>query len=419
AQERARCPAGVHPDRVESRGDDVVHVDDDRARVRGLGEHARMPRDLLRPMRKEILSRDARPDVLPAIARQTGLEQRSLGLGLAALDQLFLVDRVRYAAAKRAARRLIELGEQGGLARVPDFRIRAAHVGHGEHVEIVEVGLVADRTSELVDHVRVVQVLLLRRQRQQQMVLHEPGDEASVVAAHPVLEAERLGIDRAELRVVAAAALRDVVEQAREVGALGLLEPLHHGAALRELVVEAGQGGAAQSLGGEQCMRGVTKRARCSTTNSVCASTVYAWNRSYCIRPTTRPNAGMYNPRTPYVFIRFSVRVTPCGARRMSRNKRWWRGFWRNSSSMSHRCCFTSAIVRAFTPRRSRFCSSSRKISSSADGSRANTWSAAASREPLRLWKRGPSGNAGSSLSSRIASSNSCSSISLSRLISM
>src|SRR4029079_3732291 len=64
-----------------------------------------------------------------------------------------------------------------------------------------------------------------------------------------------LGIDRAELRVVAAAALRDVVEQAREVGDLGLLEPLHHGAALRELVVEAGQGEAAQVLDDEQRMR--------------------------------------------------------------------------------------------------------------------------------------------------------------------
>ena len=53
--------------------------------------------------------------------------------------------------------------------------------------------------------------------------------------------------------------------------------------------------------------------------------------------------------------MRFSVRVTPCGARKISRNKRWWRGFWRNSSSMSHKCCLTSAIVRG-TPRRSRFC---------------------------------------------------------------
>ena len=117
------------------------------------------------------------------------------------------------------------------------------------------MGLVADRARELVDDVRVVQVLLLRGQRQQQMVLHEPGDEPRIVTAHPVLETERLGVDRAKLRVVAAAAFRDVVEQAREVRDLRLFEPLHHAAARRELVVEARQSEAAQVLDDEQRVR--------------------------------------------------------------------------------------------------------------------------------------------------------------------
>jgi hypothetical protein len=39
------------------------------------------------------------------------------------------------------------------------------------------VRLVADGARELVDDVRIVQVLLLRRERQQQVVLHEPRDE--------------------------------------------------------------------------------------------------------------------------------------------------------------------------------------------------------------------------------------------------
>ncbi len=38
---------------------------------------------------------------------------------------------------------------------------------------------------------------------------------------------------------------------------------------------------------------GIARRRRLLTTNKVCASTVYAWNRSYCMRPTTRPNEGM------------------------------------------------------------------------------------------------------------------------------
>ena len=115
--------------------------------------------------------------------------------------------------------------------------------------------LVADRARELVDDVRVVDVLLLRRQRQQQVMLDEPRDEARLVAAHAVLEAERFGVDGAELGVVAAAALRDVVEEPREVRDLGLLEPLHDHAARRELVVEARQREAPQVLDDEQRVR--------------------------------------------------------------------------------------------------------------------------------------------------------------------
>ena len=51
---------------------------------------------------------------------------------------------------------------------------------------------------------------------------HEPRDETRVVARQALLEAERLGIDGAEFRVIAAAALGDVVEQRREVRELRL-----------------------------------------------------------------------------------------------------------------------------------------------------------------------------------------------------
>ena len=87
------------------------------------------------------------------------------------------------------------------------------------------------------------------------MLLDEPRDEARVVAAHAVLEAERLRVDGAELRVVAAAAFGDVVEQSREIRDLGFLEPLHDGAARRELVVEARQREAPQVLDDEQRVR--------------------------------------------------------------------------------------------------------------------------------------------------------------------
>ena len=169
--------------------------------------------------------------------------------------QLVLVDRVRQAAAQGAARRLIQLLEQRVLPGVPELRVRAAHVGHRQHVEVIEVRLVADRARELADDGRVGDVPLLGGQRQQQVLLHQPGDQPRVVAAHAVLEAERLGVDRAELRVVAAAALGDVVEQPGEVRDLGLLEPLHDLGAARELVVVARQREAAQVLDHEQRVR--------------------------------------------------------------------------------------------------------------------------------------------------------------------
>jgi hypothetical protein len=45
--------------------------------------------------------------------------------------------------------------EQRRLPGVPELGVRAAHVGDGEHVEVVEVRLVADRARELLDHLGV------------------------------------------------------------------------------------------------------------------------------------------------------------------------------------------------------------------------------------------------------------------------
>ena len=86
-------------------------------------------------------------------------------------------------------------------------------------------------------------------------MLDEPRHNARLVARHAVLEAERLGVDGPELGVIAAAALGDVVEEPREIRHLGLLEPLHHGAARRKLLVEPRQGKAPQVLDDEQRVR--------------------------------------------------------------------------------------------------------------------------------------------------------------------
>ncbi len=115
--------------------------------------------------------------------------------------------------------------------------------------------LIADAARELVNDVRIADVLLLRGDGQDQMVAHQPGDQARLVAAEPLLQAERLRIDRAELGVIAAAALGDVVKERREVGEFLARQRLHDLAQGRELVVELRHREAAQVAHHEQRVR--------------------------------------------------------------------------------------------------------------------------------------------------------------------
>ena len=88
-----------------------------------------------------------------------------------------------------------------------------------------------------------------------QVVLHQPGHQARVVARQSLFEAESLGVHGAELRVVAAAALGDVVEQRREVGDFELGQLLHDRRELRQLVVVLRQREAPQVAEHEQRVR--------------------------------------------------------------------------------------------------------------------------------------------------------------------
>ena len=65
-----------------------------------------------------------------------------------------------------------------------------------------------------MDHVGVGDVLLLRGVGHQQVVAHQPFDLRGVALGQPVRRAERARVVGAELGVVAAAPLGDVVEQA-------------------------------------------------------------------------------------------------------------------------------------------------------------------------------------------------------------
>ena len=84
------------------------------------------------------------------------------------------------------------------------------------------MGLVADELGEIVDHLRVGEVLALRGGGHHQVVLHQPDDQRAVPGRQLVAAGEGFGIHCAELGVVAAAALADVVVETGEVDQLGL-----------------------------------------------------------------------------------------------------------------------------------------------------------------------------------------------------
>ena len=87
------------------------------------------------------------------------------------------------------------------------------------------------------------------------MVPHEPGDEPRVIARQALLEAEGFGVHRAEIGVVAAASLGDVVENCGEVGELGLRQRAEYLRELRELVVVALEGESTEIAHDEERVR--------------------------------------------------------------------------------------------------------------------------------------------------------------------
>ena len=214
-----------------------------------------MPGDLFGRVLQEIAGREARPR-----ARDVGLadapldEQSPCGvLGLA--HQVLRIDRALQPPAQGSFHALVEVPEQRCLPGVPQLRIGGAHVRAGEHVQVIQVRLVADLARERVDDLRVADVLLLRGDRQLQVVAHQPGDQARIVRGQALLETERLRVHRAELGMIAAAPLGNVVKQRGEVGDFAARQLLHDARGFRQLMVVTRDREAAQVAHHEQRMR--------------------------------------------------------------------------------------------------------------------------------------------------------------------
>ena len=230
---------------------------DERARVAGsrARDARRVPGDLGGGVAQEVRVGERGPDAL-AVRRGDArgrelLARERLRLG----DELVAVERRLEPAPQRLLDAFVQLVEQRRLPAVPELRVGPAHVGDGQHVEVIEPRLVADRAREGIHDLRVGDVLLLRGDRQLQVMAHQPGDQPRVVARQALLEAERLRVHGAEVGMVAAAALGDVVEDRGEVGELRLRQRAEDLRELRELVVVALEREPAQVADDEQRVR--------------------------------------------------------------------------------------------------------------------------------------------------------------------
>ncbi len=179
-----------------------------------------MPGDVGRLVAHEVAHVQRVPQPLVGLVRQGAQGQQDQRLALARLD---LGGGVGRAPAQHAQRGAVQVFQQLALPGVPHLGAGAADVGHGEQVQGREVALVAHALGKRGDHVGVGQVLLLRHLAHGQVLAHQEFDELRVGARHAMLAAKAPHLLRADLRMVAAAALADVVEQRRQVQDPGLV----------------------------------------------------------------------------------------------------------------------------------------------------------------------------------------------------
>src|SRR6266702_1434428 len=233
-----RIDLGVHdaePDRAEVAADsgeqlaligDVDHdlqpfacggearLDYGLVRVGSVVQQSRMPGDLLRVVAQEIRHVEMAPQRILDRVRKAVEPQQAPRLVLLALDVLVRLD---LSALQQILRRAKQVLQELAFPGVPHLGARAADIRDREQVESHQPALRADGAGEAPHHFGIRQVLLLRHRRHGEMVLDEELDELCVFRLEAVRAAETPGLEPAQLRMIAPAALGDVVKDRRDV----------------------------------------------------------------------------------------------------------------------------------------------------------------------------------------------------------
>ncbi len=121
------------------------------------------------------------------------------------------------AATQCAQGGAVQVFQQLAFPGVPDLGAGAADVGHREQVQRCQVALVAHAARKGGNHVGIAQVFLLGEAAHAQMFADQKLDKLGVFAVHAVVTAKAAHFHGANLRMVAAAALADIVEQRGDV----------------------------------------------------------------------------------------------------------------------------------------------------------------------------------------------------------
>ena len=200
---------------------------DQEAPGRAFVQRRRVPDDLVVAEKPEIVFGKTVPDgANPAFLESAAAQLGQRGM-FALLQQFPGPARVLYVHSQRPLGLTVEVFEGAGLPGRPQARIGSPHVGHRQQIEMIQVDLVAHQAGEIANDRRVVDVLFLGRHRQVQVVPHQPRRQGRLARTQPVVRAEMFRVAGAQFRVVAAAALGDIVKQPRDIEHGGVFDSFH------------------------------------------------------------------------------------------------------------------------------------------------------------------------------------------------
>ena len=116
------------------------------------------------------------------------------------------------------ARDIVEFAQQLAFPAVPRAGADRADIDCGEDGEMAQPFLALHLADEILDRLGVGQIAFLRDMAHQQVVEHQPGDHFGLALAEPEARTQLFRHFGPKHRVIAAAALGDIVQQGRDIG---------------------------------------------------------------------------------------------------------------------------------------------------------------------------------------------------------